>query len=204
MRLGIYLPLDLHCGGDLDKTSFGWVVWENLGWYRLQGVWRRGIKGCKHRPACKNFSCKAKGSRATAEVRAGHKKADSRAGINCSIFANWAGHKKADSRAGINCSIFANRWGRSNKQGKLGEAGGQEALLELIAEPARGDWAQSQTGHPWGGQGGGMCGTSAGRRTGGAVASVEVLACYLCFLSRNKHSHQPRAKGWESPSFCKM
>lgn len=39
---------------------------------------------------------------------------------------------------------------------------------------------------------------------GRVVASVEVPACYLCFLSRNKHGHQPRAKGWESPSSFKM
>ena len=44
------------------------------------------------------------------------------------------------------------------------------------------------------GRGAGMCRTSAGRRACGAVASVEVPACYLCFLSRNKHGHQPRAK----------
>ena len=99
-----------------------------------------------------------KGSRATAEVR--------------------AGHKKADSRAGINCSIFVNRWGRSNKQGKLGEAGGQEALLELVAEPARGDWAQSQTGYPWGGQGGGMCRTSAGRRGSGICGGSCLLSLF--------------------------
>ena len=67
-------------------------------------------------------------------------------------------------------------------------------MLELVAEPASGDWAQSRTGHPWGGRGAGMCRTSAGRRACGAVASVEVPACYLCFLSRNKHGHQPRAQ----------
>ena len=61
------------------------------------------------------------------------------------------GREKANPWAGINCSIFVNWLERSNKQGKPDEAGGQEALLELVAEPARGDWAQSQTGHPWGG-----------------------------------------------------